>query len=195
MHFNIILPTLGRDSLSAAVDTVLNQSHKEWTLYVMGDNIEVQDFDDERIICENTGEDSGEDYGAFARNYAIAVTIKVEEPEWIAYIDDDDEWLPNHLETLAKMIEENPGVNMARTAGQSFMMKHKSPRSSKLVRKMGVINSTDYLAVGMAHTSEAMKGTGHWQSCDNHDNILWREMLSVGGVSIESDAVTFHFKR
>ena len=157
------------------------------------------------------GKQPRNDYGAYARNHEVrqellkslrgsAEELKIDWPEpdpdsWVAYIDDDDEWLPNHLATIAKLIEDNPGVNMVRTAGQSFMMKHKSPRSKKLVRKMGVVNSTDILTVGMAHTRGIFDKTQGWQPCDNHDHLLWKEMLAAGGKAVVSDAVTFHFRR
>ena len=172
-RFDIILPTIGRDSLLAATESVEQQTYKDWRLITVHDT-------------ENRG-----DYGAWARNTAIAIG----DSEWIAYIDDDDVWLPHHLALLAIEIEANPLVNMVRTTGQAFMWKHKSPRTSKLVRKLGAVNSTDILTVGMAHTREIFHKTQGWQPCDNHDKLLWNEMLGVGGIPIISNVITFQFER
>jgi len=197
MHFDIILPTTGRDSLVAAVESVVGQTHEDWSLQISCDGQvfmpgdAIPDLGPRFKPVVGSVEPQG-GYGGPARNLGILMS---QAESWIAYIDDDDEWLPNHLETLAKLIEENPGVNMVRTAGQSFMMKHKSPRSSKLVKKMGAVNSTDFLTVGMAHTREVFDKTDGWQPCDNHDHMLWKQMLASGGIAAETDAVTYHFKR
>lgn len=201
LTFDIILPTTGRESLGAAMQSVWDQSYRDWNLLIVCDGCGpiLLPFDSEdvmRMICIPTDRlprnpPPHNDYGAWARNRGMSEGHNA----WVAYIDDDDEWLPHHLSTLARLIEENPDVNMVRTAGQSFMMKHKSPRSSKLVRKMGSVNSTDILTVGMAHTRDLFKQTTGWKPVDNHDHMLWREMLTAGGKAVESDAVTFHFHR
>jgi len=32
--------------------------------------------------------------------------------EWIAYLDDDDDWAPEHLESMLKLAEANPGADL-----------------------------------------------------------------------------------
>lgn len=193
IKFDIILPTIGRDSLKAAIDSVIAQSYTEWNLWIMSNQGSVSwttNLDD-RIIPYNLFDDGKQyvpDWGAASRNIGIRSGIN----DWIAYIDDDDEWLPHHLETIVSVIEDH---NMVRTAGQSFMMRHRSPRSSKRVRKMGPVNDTDILTVGMAHTRSLFNKTLGWQPCDNHDHLLWKEMLAAGGQAYESKEVTFHFRR
>lgn len=197
--FDVILPTIGIATVFEAIDTVNKQDYPHWKLWVVCDGIAqlTWPYTDGRQKAPLHGKIIGShfpahaDSGAWARNEGIHLG----NAKWLTYIDDDDEWLPNHLTTIAKLIEENPGVDMVRTSGQSFMMKHKSPRSSKLVRKMGPVNSTDILTVGMAHTRDLFKQTTGWKPVDNHDHLLWKEMLAAGGKAIVSDAVTFHFKR
>lgn len=193
-HFDIILPTIGRNSIHQTLHSVFGQTYKHWTLYIVGDRwtvplADIEGWPDNVITLYTEG--PGDDSGAFTRNAGIHCG----KSEWIAYIDDDDEWLCNHLETHARMIEENPGVNMIRTAGQQFKMSHKSPRTSKLVRKMGPVNSTDILTVGMSHTRTLFNETDGWLPCDNHDLVLWKQMLAAGGYAVESEVVTFEFQR
>ena len=197
MRFDIVLPTIGRDSLASAVESVVNQTHVNWTLYIIGDGVAAEHYPtlDElyrhpQVECYSLIERHAS-YGAEARNHGISLG----DAEWIAYIDDDDEWWPNHLETHARMIEEHPGVNMVRSGGQSFFMKHRSPRSSKLKRKMGPVNTTDILTVGMSHTRELFLQTPGWRPEDNHDHALWRDMLTAGGHPAVSEEVTFLFER
>jgi hypothetical protein len=60
---------------------------------------------------------------------------------------------------------------------------------------MGPVNSQDILTVGMAHTREIFNKTSGWQPVDNHDHLLWREMLATGGVPAIAHEVTFEFER
>jgi glycosyltransferase involved in cell wall biosynthesis len=195
MHFDVILPTIVRESLFAAINSVCEQTHEDWSLYIVVDGTVVpsmlsQAFPNPNIYWLKVKEPS-QDFGAAARNFGIFQG----SAKWTAYIDDDDEWLPHHLETLAAMAAANPEASMLRTAGQSFKMAHRHPRSSKRVRKMGPINTQDPLTVGMAHTRELFNQTEGWLPCDNHDHILWKQMIDAGGKVIKSDEVTFIFKR
>ena len=191
MRFDIILPTIGRDSLQQAMSSVIEQTHTNWNLIIMCDGTLPSECYVTDHITPYVIDGPNNDYGAKARNIAIPFG----EAKWITYIDDDDEWLPNHLSNLASVIETYEDVDMIRSGGTPFWLKHKSPRSSKLVRKYGNPNHEDILTVGMAHTRELFDKTQGWQARDNHDSLLWRAMLAAGGNPIISDQVTFHFKR
>lgn len=198
MGFDIILPTIGRPSLSVAIQSVLAQEYQDFKLYVIRDRWDGEDgipWEDPRVIT--FGVEGGEnDYGAFARNAGIRVPSlgpDAKVNDWIAYIDDDDQWLPHHLTVLSAYVAM--GATMVRTAGQSFKMSRRSPRSSERRQKMGPVNYTDILTVGMAHTRELYNKTRGWQPCDNHDHILWSDMLAMGGIPRVSEAVTFLFER
>lgn len=131
------------------------------------------------------------DSGASARNFGI----KQGNAAWIAYLDDDDVFLPNHLTILHELGILHPEANMLRTAGQPFSWRHKSPRSSKLVRRLRSVNTQDILTVGMSHTRELFSKTEEWQAVDNHDHLLWAEMLAAGGTYATTETVTFEFER
>lgn len=201
MKFDIILPTTGRESLREAIQSVWKQSYSNWRLFITCDGCQpiMLPFDSEedlRLVCVPAdrlprNQLPHNDSGAWARNRGIQEGFN----QWIAYIDDDDVWLPNHLTTLVSLSTLNPEANMLRTAGQSFAWKHKSPRSKKLVRKLGAINSSDILTVGMAHTRDLFERTSGWKPEDNHDKILWQEMLSLGGKPAVTEQVTFQFAR
>jgi glycosyltransferase involved in cell wall biosynthesis len=194
--FDIVLPTVGRPSLSVAIQSVMAQEIQDWTLFVIRDRWQSEDGipRDDRIIPLYV-EGPGDDYGAFARNAGISLPIgsKIKTHDWIAYIDDDDLWHPHHLTVLSAYV--NMGATMIRTAGQSFKISRRSPRSSGLRQKLGPINTTDILTVGMAHTRDLYAQTRGWQACDNHDHILWADMLAAGGNPRVSEAVTFLFER
>lgn len=195
MKFDIILPSIGRKSLAEAANSVFDQEYQDWHLYIVCDGSTLGIWPRCESMFEKTSiihlQDRHNDSGAWARNAAI----QAGKSEWIAYLDDDDIFLPNHLQILSECANLHPEANMLRTLGRSFSWRHKSPRSSKLVRKVGAVNSQDILTVGMAHTREIFKKTSGWQPVDNHDHILWREMLAAGGVPAVAQDVTFEFER
>lgn len=194
MKFDIILPSIGRDSVHAAIESVLAQDYEPgWNLHVYAQGTDINNDPSLKTLPYAYWYDMivRNDHGAHARNCMISYG----KNPWIAYIDDDDVWLPNHLSTLAELAAQDERVNMLSTAGQAFSWKHKSPRSIRLVRRLGVINDTDILTVGMAHTRELFKLTQGWQPCDNHDKLLWEEMLAKGGRELTTERVTFQFER
>lgn len=193
MKFSIVLPTIGRDSLAATVASVIAQDHQDWEMTIVCDGGCGPHPTDQRIVIIGVvGQEARhDDSGAWARNWGINMT----QNPWIAYIDDDDIWHPNHLSTLSSLLVASPHATMLRTAGQAFSWRRKSPRTKKHIRRLGAVNSTDILTVGMAHTRELFLRTQGWRPQDNHDKLLWNEMLEKGGVVAQTDLVTFEFER
>lgn len=193
MTFDIILPSVGRLSILQAVESVLHQEHKDWHLWVVCDGLRglANIITSENVTVIGSEASAHEDFGAWARNHGISLGSN----PWIAYIDDDDVWLPNHLSTLSSLLAEHPQATMLRTAGRAFSWRRKSPRSKEHVRKLSGVNSIDILTVGMAHTRNLFKLTEGWRPEDNHDKLLWNAMKAAGGVPAESEAVTFEFAR
>lgn len=198
---DIILPTIGRDSLEASIESVIKQTYTNWHLWIMCEGYPVFDIydylEDRDSISIIDIKQRHYDSGAFARNYGITVSgLEKFSGKWICYLDDDDVYLPWHLETMQELSVKNPEANMLRTAGQVFYWKHKSPRSSKLVRKLGAVNSTDILTPGMCHSRELFNQTSGWKPLDNHDRELWFEMDALPHSQFTTtDRVTFEFER
>jgi teichuronic acid biosynthesis glycosyltransferase TuaG len=53
---------------------------------------------------------------AFPKNsgpaYARMIGVQAAQTEWIAFLDSDDVWAPNHLENASRIIAENPHVRL-----------------------------------------------------------------------------------
>lgn len=191
--FDIIVPSIGRLTLLSAIESVIHQDYPHWNLWVVCDGIGGLEkaIDDKRVTVIGSDGPRHEDWGAWARNKGVSLG----DNPWIAYIDDDDVWYPNHLSTFLSLLAENPQATMLRTAGLSFSWRRKTPRTKDRIRRLGAVNSADILTVGMAHTRELFKRTTGWLACDNHDKILWNSMKAIGGITSETDAVTFEFER
>jgi len=100
--FSIILPTYNRpEQLKRALKSVLNQTFEDYEVLVInnGDVRIDQDLSDKRIRYYDE-EKKGANY---ARNKGISLSTS----SFICFLDDDDEYFPNHLEALHQLIEKN----------------------------------------------------------------------------------------
>ena len=105
---SVIIPTYNRAHLiGRAIRSVLNQTYQDFEIIVVDDgstdNTEevVKGFNDGRIRYIRHDENRG---GAAARNTGI----RAAKGEYIAFQDDDDEWLPGKLEKQIKALEGAP---------------------------------------------------------------------------------------
>ena len=111
---NVIIPTYNRFKyLLNAIDSVVKQSYKNLEIIVINDNStqkEYYEYDftkvDSRITIIHLKENSRQKYkipspAANARN----IGIDNSKGDYIAFLDDDDVWLPNKLEIQIKSNE------------------------------------------------------------------------------------------
>ena len=103
--FDIVMPLFNKEAFVAAtIESVIAQRFGDWRLFVVDDGSKdasvavVERFNDGRIQIirqENAGP-------GVARNTGIAAG----RSEWIAFLDADDIWLPDHLEELDRLRKE-----------------------------------------------------------------------------------------
>jgi len=118
------------DIVKRALDSVLSQTYKNIEIILVDDNRE----DEEGIkyssdlntliseISEKLSDDmsiriirteNGKHGAQAARNTGIAKA----KGEYVAFLDDDDEWLPEKMEKQVKLMDEHPEAGMSFTAG------------------------------------------------------------------------------
>ncbi len=104
---SVIIPTYNRGNLIArAIQSVLKQTHQNFEIIVIddasADNTKevIQSFNDSRIKYIKHQVNKG---GSAARNTGI----KIAQGKYIAFLDSDDEWLPEKLEKQVKKIKES----------------------------------------------------------------------------------------
>lgn len=94
---SVIIPSFGRDEfLSRAVKSVLEQTFENFEVIII--TTDEVSFSDSRIRVLNPGSQLPV---SVARNFGL----KAARGDFIAYLDDDDYYLPHHLETLLSVAQ------------------------------------------------------------------------------------------
>lgn len=153
--------------LRAAIASLLGQSLADWELIVVGDACSddtaqvVASFADPRLRFVNLKENIGEQSGPNNEG------IRLARGRYIAFLNHDDLWLPDHLETLLKVIEEKKS-DMAYSRGISVL-----PDGRR--RLLGAAPGGAYLPIAEVHASlwlcrrELFSDVGPWR----HSRTCW----------------------
>jgi len=117
MFVSIIIPTHNRASLlPRAINSVLTQTYTNFEIIIVDDGSN----DNTQQVCQNfINENQNIKYiknensvgGAEARN----IGMRQAKGEIIAFLDDDDEWLPQKLEKQIEIFKQNPEVGIVGT--------------------------------------------------------------------------------
>ena len=103
---SIIIPTRNRtDLLKKAVDSILLQTYANWELFIINDYEKpIQlDYDDFRINIKNNKFKQG---GNGARNTGLSMA----KGDFIAFLDDDDEWEKDKLVKQLKIMNDSKNI-------------------------------------------------------------------------------------
>lgn len=110
----IIVPTCNRViEVKRAIKSVLAQTYNDYTVYVVGhgctdDTVNiVKSFHNKQIVWCNIARPFSDKGGAPPRNKGIHMS----RSKYLAYLDDDNYWYPDHLENLIKLIESDPSLS------------------------------------------------------------------------------------
>jgi len=153
---SVIIPTHNRtDMLKRAVKSVLNQTFKNFELIIVDDASEettkkvVKKFKDKRIryiykIREPHNSSSTRNEG-----------IKVARGEFIAFLDDDDEWLPKKLEKQIEFFKKNPEVVLVHT--EKYTVKDNKLIAKKSANLSGRVNLKDFASSGVTPSTAMIK--------------------------------------
>jgi len=113
IFFSVIIPVYNRSNfLIETINTVLVQTYPDFEIIIVDDGSKE---DIKRVIDENFSDDTrvkyfykqNEERGA-ARNFGLQRA----KGDYAVFFDSDDFMKPHYLETLSKIIIENPGVKL-----------------------------------------------------------------------------------
>lgn len=137
MKVSIIMAAYNRSNvMNYAIQSVLCSTFTDWELLVIGDACTddtedvVESFNDPRISFYNMPNNCGEQTGPNNEGLRRA------RGEYIAYLNQDDMWMPEHLETLIDAVETSK-ADGAFAAGAVFVKEHE-------IRLNGVIQGEYY---------------------------------------------------
>ena len=111
---SVLMPTFNRRRyLSGALASALAQTYRNLEIFVIRDGGEdvadvVRSFQDPRIVFIDRKENRGK---PASLNEALAKA----QGKYVAYLDDDDAWYPNHVETLVRALETETDCHAAYT--------------------------------------------------------------------------------
>ncbi len=98
---SVVIPTIGRPELRAAVESALAQQYPVHEVLVMADTVEAIALpDDPRVRLVRVGPGAG-------GNVARQTGIEEATGELIALLDDDDEWFPDKIREQLRLVEES----------------------------------------------------------------------------------------
>ena len=162
---SVVIATYNRPQfLQRAIDSVLAQTFKDFELIVIDDhsdkppNIKLPDGED-RLVAMRLPHNTG--YAVKPRN----VGIMIARGDYISYLDDDNVYLPNHLEVLYEAITKNQAdvvygdrVYKSNNPNETkFMGKQSYPYNLKQIEMGNYIDTSDIM-----HTIQAINDVGYW---------------------------------
>jgi glycosyltransferase involved in cell wall biosynthesis len=109
---SVLIPTFNRpEYLSIALASVLQQSYRNLQVIVINDGGEdlsglIDSFRDPRLIFINRKENRG-------KPYSLNEALNRADGKYVAYLDDDDLYYPNHIETLLNALEYQTDCQVA----------------------------------------------------------------------------------
>jgi glycosyltransferase involved in cell wall biosynthesis len=180
-----VIPTLGRQSLRIAVRSVINQDLLPRELVIVFDLAEVPpDVTDwlafetnstaVKILAVTTGGGAG---GGAARNLGVAVASS----ELVAFLDDDDEWLPTKLSQQAPMLRDamssgrtavfSASSLVAKEGSQSFVWPRFEPIEGADIGEYLYARRSNFQGDGVLQTSTLMIPRAFIRKCQFREDL------------------------
>lgn len=173
--FSVVIPIHNKEPhVARAISSVLNQVYQPVEIIIINDAStdnslnEISKFKDQRIRIFNREKPGPGGYAA--RNLGI----REAKGEWVAFLDADDEWMPQHLEYYRLLIQDFPKASVLSCGWENenpnglYARRYPNPFYNLYKGKNRLLSFTDYL-------SEEVAGRGPvWTSiaCIKKDVVL-----------------------
>jgi len=114
MSYSVIIPTIGRDTLNRAIESVLKQTLPPAEIIVVAGNPPniSQAYASKVKVVENYSSASSASTAAHNRN----IGVRAATSDFVAFLDDDDLWLPSKMKIQMEYLSKFPqGLSMTST--------------------------------------------------------------------------------
>lgn len=188
--FSVLMSTYNRaDRLPLAIRSIVRQQYPHWELILVNDGGEdvskiTRSFLSKRITLLNFKQNKG-------KSAAINEAFRHAKGEFIAYLDDDDQWLPNHLQTHLGYYAENPSAMFSHSDTHRVLLE-KAPHGNEheisrnliygsKVKFRDLIQGNRITWLSVVHKPECFEAVGgldeRMRTLEDFD--LWRSMAAL----------------
>lgn len=197
---DVIIPTFNRaTTLKRSISSVLAQTHRDLQLFVVDDG----STDDTRELIKPFLSDPRVCY-LYQKNGGVSsarnLGIKSSRNEWIAFLDSDDEWLPQKLQIQLKQLEAAEGASFIHTNeiwirnGVRVNQPRKFDKSNTDIFKRSLQTCLISPSTVLIHRDLILKHECFDESfavCEDYD--LWLKILSRQEICFEPQALTIKY--
>lgn len=199
---SVVIPTHNRaDLLPRAINSVLAQTEQDFEVIVVSDG---STDDTEKVVKEIQNKDNRVQFehyspgkgGNFARNEGIRLSQGV----YVAFLDDDDEWVPNKLEKQLALMEQNSKMVLCYTGVHviyvnekieySFLPKHEGDLS-RVILLDNCIGSTSTPMVRKSVFEESGVFDNDLAALQDFD--LWIRITQYGEVGVVKEELINYY--
>jgi glycosyltransferase involved in cell wall biosynthesis len=164
---SVIIPTYNRaEFLRSAIRSVLNQTFQDFEIAIIDDASKdhtrevITDFNDVRIKVIHNQVSKG---AAGSRNIGIMNT----NCKYIAFLDDDDEWLPEKLQVQTRLLDDSPQEVGGVCTGRFTIEKE-----SRRVLSIEIPETTDIYKSNFITTSSVLLRRECFEKCGLFDENM-----------------------
>ena len=198
MLISVVIPTFNRAHvLERAIDSVLGQTYQNIEVIVVDD----ASTDETLVVLEKYWEQVKIIH---TRNNGVSAArnkgLKHCKGEWVAFLDSDDEWLPQRLEKQIEFIQSNPHVPLVhgeeiwirRGKRVNPKFKHKKGGGDQFIPSLGLCLISPSASLIRKETLEKWKGFDEeFVVCEDYD--LWLKITAEHEVGfIEEPIIVKH---
>lgn len=202
MKISVIIPTHNRGNLiGRAIDSVLNQNLEDLEIIVVSDgSTDETDLIMEKYIDKDSRIKYIKYFPSRGANYARNKGVKESTGKYIAFLDDDDEWMPNKLEKQLKKFQEDNLIGLVYT-GVKVIYVNEAVEYSSLPREKGDLSKKIFLKNLIGTTSTVMINKELFNSVGGFDEQLpalqdydlWIRICQVSKVSYVDECLLKYY--
>lgn len=112
-NISVLLCTYNREKyLNNTIDSVLKQTYQDWELLIIDDGSEDNSFDVVNAYIKNHPNIRYLKHQNKKQGYARNAGIQASFGKYITFIDSDDSYAPNHLQSRIEYMSANPEIDL-----------------------------------------------------------------------------------